>query len=104
MADGARVDDTALLPNGAPSLLRVILIHAAYGNNAVAKGAKCMTRGAKGPRRGLACDVMINDISPLERHFWRTIAKSSKWQLTSSPCARSDPPPKTCISPLTRHT
>jgi hypothetical protein len=40
MADGARVDDTALLPNGAPSLLRVILIHAAYGNNVVAKGAK----------------------------------------------------------------
>jgi hypothetical protein len=40
MVGGARVIDTALLPNGAPSFLRVILIHAAYGNNVVAKGAK----------------------------------------------------------------
>ena len=40
MADGAKVDDTALFTNGSPSHLQVILIHAAYGNNAVAKGAK----------------------------------------------------------------
>ena len=40
MADGAKVDDTALITNGSPSLLQVILIHAAKGNIAVTKGVK----------------------------------------------------------------
>jgi hypothetical protein len=47
----------------------------------------------RGPGEDWLVMLISHDISPLERHFWRTIAKSSKWQLTSSPWARSDPPP-----------
>ena len=42
MVDGSKVAETAFLRIGSPSLLQVLLIHAAYGNNAVAKGAKYM--------------------------------------------------------------
>ena len=68
MVDGAKVDDTALFKNGSHSLLSVILIHATKGDIVVAKGAKCMMQGAGGPRWRLACGVMMDDISPLERH------------------------------------
>ena len=41
MVDAAKVDKIALYTNSSPSS-RPHTYHAAYGNNAVPKGAKCM--------------------------------------------------------------